>query len=52
MFGEISKEEKEDTIHYLMENIPKDWLKKVWIAAQNKGSCWSVSVHMCFGILY
>jgi hypothetical protein len=48
MFDKITDEEK--AIRYLMDNIPKDCLKKVWIAVQNKGSCWWLSVHMCFGI--
>ena len=50
MFGEISDEEKDDAIQFLMVNIPKKCLKKVWIAVQNKGSCWSLLVHMCFGM--
>ncbi len=33
-----------------MDTIPKDCLKKVWIAVQNKGSCWSLLVHMYFGM--
>ena len=48
MFGEISKEQKEMAIQYLMANIPKDCLEKVWIAVQNKEYCWSVD--MCFGM--
>jgi hypothetical protein len=48
MFGEISKEE--EAIQFLMDNIPKDCLKKVWIAFQNKGCNWSWSVHMDFGM--
>ena len=47
MFRKISKEA---AIQYLMNNISKDCLKKVFIAVQNKGSCWSWSVHMCFGM--
>lgn len=50
MLGEISKEEKEEAIQYLMDNIPKDCLKKVSIAVQNKGYCWSWSVNICFGM--
>jgi hypothetical protein len=50
MFGEISEEEKEEAIRYLMNNVPKDCLKKVFVEIQNKGTCWSVSVHMSFGI--
>lgn len=48
MFGKISKEEKEEAIQYLMGNIPKECLKKVSIAVQNKGYYWSVD--MCFGM--
>jgi hypothetical protein len=48
MFGEVSKEEKEEAIKYLMNNIPKDCLKKVSIAVQNKGYFWSAN--MCFGM--
>lgn len=50
MFGEISDEEKEDAIQFLMDNISKDCLKKVGVAVQNKGSCWSLLVHMDFGM--
>ncbi len=50
MFREISGEEKEEAIRYLMKNIPKDCLKKVWIAVQNKGSCWSLLVRMDSGM--
>lgn len=50
MFAEISKEEKEKAIEYLMANIPKDCLEKVWIAVQNKESCLSLSVNMHFGM--
>lgn len=48
MFGKISKEEKEEAICYLIDHIPKDCLKKVSIAVQNNGYCWSVD--MCFGM--
>jgi hypothetical protein len=40
MFDEINNEEKEEAIHYLMDHIPKDCLKKVFVAVQNKGFCW------------
>ncbi len=51
MFCEISDEEKDAAIHFLMDNISKDCLKKVFVAVQNKGSCWSsLLVHMCFGM--
>jgi hypothetical protein len=50
MFCEINEEETEKAIQFLMDNIPKKCLKKVWIAVQNKGSCWSWSMHMCFGM--
>jgi hypothetical protein len=50
MFGKVSNEEKEEAIQYLMDHIPKDCLKKVFIAVQNKGSGWSWSLHMCFGM--
>jgi hypothetical protein len=48
MFGEIS--EKKDAIQFLMDKISKDCLKNIWVAVQNKGSCWSFSVNSCFGI--
>jgi hypothetical protein len=48
MFGEISKEEKEEAIQYLMNKIPKECLKKISIVVQNKGYFWSAD--MCFGI--
>jgi hypothetical protein len=50
MFGEISEDEKEKAIQFLTDNISKDCLKKVWVAVQNKGSCWSLLVHMDFGM--
>jgi hypothetical protein len=50
MFFGISDEETEEAIQFLMDNVPKDCLKKVWIAVQNKGSSWSRSLHMSFGI--
>ncbi len=50
MFGEITDDEKEKAIHYLMDNVPKNCLKKVWIVIQNKGSGWSLSINKCFGI--
>jgi hypothetical protein len=50
MFFGISDEEKEEAIQFLVDNIPKDCLKKVWVAVQDKGSCWSWSLHMRFGI--
>jgi len=50
MFCKISDEEKEAAIQFLMDNISKDCLKKIWIAVQKKESCWSLFVHMCFGI--
>ncbi len=50
MFDEISNEEKEEAIQFLMNNISKDCLKKVWVAVQNKGSCWSLLVHIDFGM--
>jgi hypothetical protein len=48
MFDKIGDEE--EAIQFLMDNIPKDCLKKVWIAVQNKGRNWSWSVHMDFGM--
>ena len=50
MFGKISDEEKEEAIQYLMNNITKDCLKKVSIAVQKNGSCWSLTVNMRFGM--
>jgi hypothetical protein len=50
MFFGISEGEQEEAIQFLMENIPKECLEKVWIAVQNKGSCWSLSLHMSLGI--
>ncbi len=50
MFGKISNDEKEVAVHYLMNHIPKDCLKKVSIAVKNKGSSWSLTVNMCFGM--
>jgi hypothetical protein len=37
MFGKISKEETEEAIQYLMDHIPKDCLKKVYVTVQKKG---------------
>lgn len=50
MFFGISEWEQEEAIQFLMDNIPKACLKKVWIAVQSKGSCWSLSLHMRLGI--
>ncbi len=50
MFSEISKEEQEKAIQFLMDNISKNCLKKVRIAVQNKGSCWSLSLNLYFGM--
>ena len=50
MYGEISKEEKEEAIRYLTANIPEDCLRKVLIMSQNKGGMWWLSLHMDFGM--
>ncbi len=50
MFGEISNDEKEAAIQFLLDNISKDCLKKVWIAVQNKKSFWSWSLNLYFGM--
>ncbi|HEY9206085.1 MAG TPA: hypothetical protein VIO58_09200 [Candidatus Methanoperedens sp.] len=49
MFGKISDEEKELAVQFLMDNIPKDCLKKVWIEVQNKEYFWSLSLNPYFG---
>jgi hypothetical protein len=40
MLFEITEDEKEEAILYLMKNIPRDRLKKVFVAVQDKGPTW------------
>lgn len=49
MLFEITEEEKEEAILYLMKNIPKDCLKKVFVLVQDKGHTWWILVHSNFG---
>ncbi len=50
MFDKISDDGYEEAIRYLMDNIPKECLKKVFVAVQNKGSLWWLPFHMGFGM--
>ena len=46
----INKEEEEKAIQYLMNNIPEDCLKKVWIKIQSDGLDWMISRHFELGM--
>jgi len=50
MYGEISNEEREKTIQYLMNNVPKEDMNDVLVEVEKKGSSWWHDLHFGFGI--
>lgn len=48
--NKVSDDEQERAICYLIDNVPKKHLDKVWAEIQNEGADWWMKYHLSFGI--